>query len=89
MIETTRETPSGNQRIPFAALRGAIASARALLDMVDQRLPFARASDATPDALGTQVAEELLRVARDLVRCARTIAPDLEAKRETDTKSAA
>jgi len=89
MIETTGQPLSGSQPISFAALRGAIASARALLDMVDQRLPFARAGDATANALATQVAEELLRVARDLVRCARTIAPDLEAKRETDTKSAA
>jgi hypothetical protein len=89
MTETTREPVSGSQRIPFATLRNAIAAARALLDMVDQRLPFARYAEATSDALATQVAEELLRVARDLVRCARTIAPDLEPKREADAKSAA
>jgi hypothetical protein len=89
MLDAKRDPLSGTQRIELAVLRSEIASARTLLDLVEQHLPYASSKESTTDSLATQVAEELLRVARDLVLCARRIAPSLTAAREADTEHAA
>ena len=79
MTKSNWNPPSGMQRIGRIDLRSGIASARALLDLVEKRLPLAADADVTTESLATQLAEELLRVARGLRSCAQRIAPDVEA----------
>jgi hypothetical protein len=88
MLDANRDLSSA-QRIGLATLRGKIASARALLDLVEQHLPFATGKDSATDSLAMQVAEELLRVAQELVLCARKIAPDVKVPRGSGTENAA
>ena len=66
--------PSGKQRVDSATVRAGIAAVRTLLDLVEQRLGSASPLASTGDALAPQLAEELLRFARDLDGYARRIA---------------
>jgi len=82
MLDANSDLVSGAQRAWLTALRSKIGSARALLDLVEQHLPFATGKDSMADSLATQVAEELLRVAHELVLCARRLAPDVKLPRD-------
>ena len=87
MLGANTNPSSGNRRVGRAVLRSSIASARALLDLVEQHLPSSLGADAPTDALAKQLAEELVRLARELVACARRIAPEIELN--ADAESAA
>ena len=82
------QSPAQTAARSLADLRSEAASARALLDMLERRLPAPSEADgAAPPmtaAIAEQLSEELARLAAELIRCARRLAPDLRRGRVDD-----
>jgi hypothetical protein len=75
-VDEKRTPLSSERRARLVELRNGIALARALLDMVEWHLPLSLAGgDTAIESLSTQLADELARLARELVVCAGSIAP--------------